>query len=335
MNFIPITLAKRDTKTVYKIINSLLSTNNEKLLPENTNKLKLANEFSKYFEQKVNNIIKNITDLSFKTKTNQPNISGTIDCPSHITPLTHFNPIDAAYLQELISRTKLKFSSVDNIPAELLNTVLDVAFDDILEIINTSFYQGIFPDCLKVGHITPIIKDPKGDINSYSNYRPIFSLPILSKLIEKAALDQLINHIHSNHLCFKYQSGFKKNHSCETALLKIYQDLINVLEPNQYIVMLFLDFSSAFDTVNHQHLINKLKEQFYVQDNALHWFKDFLTNRRFCTKIEDTFSDWNYVNHGVPQGSVLGPAVFSLYTQEIGNIASAFLKNRLRNCKNS
>ena len=127
-----------------------------------------------------------------------------------------------------------------------------------------------------------------------------------------------------NNLGFIYQSGFKKGHSCETALLKIHQDLINVLEPNQYAIMLFLDFSSAFDTVNHKHLLHKLQNEFYIEGYALQWFEDFLTNRKFCTKVDDTLSDWYYMNCGVPQGSVLGPAVFSLYTQKISKIIDLY-----------
>ena len=142
--------------------------------------------------------------------------------------------------------------------------------------VNQSLYTGIFPSCLKQSHITPIIKDSKGDPESLLNYRPVIDLSFLSKILEKTVLRQLIPHLETNSLLHPHQSAYKKNHSCETALLKIYEDLLKMSKPKSFVFILFLDFTAAFDTVNHSILFNKLQHQFLIKETALNWFKSFL-----------------------------------------------------------
>ena len=254
--------ARNDSKSTFKIINSLLSRQKKKILPDYTNKLQLANGFAKFFQEKVLHIIKDIP----RNPQRKAKINGILHTDEvnniAIKPLVSFNAITPTYLQQLIQNTKMKYSSVDDIPAELLSQTMKAAASSILEIINMSLCNGTFPNHLKTSHITAIVKDPKGNTNSFTNYRPVSSLPIISKFIGKCILEQVICHIENNNLGFVYQSGFKKNHSCETALLKIYEDATCMLKPKNYILVLFLDFSAAFDTVDHGKLLTKLEKQF-------------------------------------------------------------------------
>ena len=116
---------------------------------------------------------------------------------------------------------------------------------------------------------------------------------------------QLNNHLHENNLTFLHQSAYRSHHSCETALLKIQEDMLCMLEPKSCVIVLFLDFSAAFDTVDHCILLNKLKNQFFVEGLALKWFESFLTNRSCYVSLGDGNSTVRSVKYGVSQGSVL------------------------------
>ena len=189
------------------------------------------------------------------------------------------------FLKEFISSTIDKYSSVDDIPNNMLKQTISVLFKYILEIINASFSSGVFPQFLKLSHITPIIND-KRDVNSLSNYRLISNLSFMSKLIDKCVFLQLQEHLYVNYLLFEYQSAYKHFHSCETALLKIYNDILFMLKPNSYVGMLFLDFSSAFDIVDHQILLKKLNITMVLKGQFYNGSKFYLSDRQFQVKVK-------------------------------------------------
>ena len=153
-----------------------------------------------------------------------------------------------------------------------------------------------------------------------ANYRPINSISFLSKIIEKCVEVQLIQHLKKNNMILDRQSAYKKNHSCETALIKICDDILIDLNSDSSVMMAFLDLSAAFDTVDHSILLNKLQHQYAIDGTVIHWFASYLQERKFHVKIDDNFSNGRVLKCGVPQGSVLGPLLFALYTQEIHKI---------------
>ena len=310
--------AKNNSKAVYQIINHLLHKDQPRVLPEANDDLVLADSFAKFYQEKISNIVSKME----QTDSTRPKLL-EIKSGNCNAIFSDFEPISKEFLTSLFKKTNNKFSSIDNIPSSLMNDINNVCGDKILSIINHSLSSGVFPEYLKISHATPIVKDHKGDVNCLSNYRLVSSLSFLSKFEEKCVLNQLQDHLLKNELNFSLQSAFKRNHSCETALLKIYNDLIKMSGSDQCILMLFLDFSSAFDTVCHRVLLKKLEHKFKIGGNVLSWFNSYLSNRKFRVKVGNSLSSYMNMDYGVPQGSVLGPALFSLYTQEIHEITDS------------
>ena len=133
------------------------------------------------------------------------------------------------------------------------------------------------------------------------------NLTLISKIIEKAVAEQLTDHVKTYHLDVMYQSAFKVLHSTETALLKVQNDILRAVDDNKSVILLLLDLSSAFDTVDHLILLSRLSHRFGVKGNALALFDSHLKSRKQFVQIEDCQSSQCCLAHGVPQGSVLGP----------------------------
>ena len=157
-----------------------------------------------------------------------------------------------------------------------------------------------------------------------SNYRPISLLPIFSKIFEKPMYSRLLDFIKKHNNLSPNQFGFQKSKSTELAVNSIVNNIINSFEVKESAYCIFLDFAKAFDTVNHEILINKL-EYYGIRGSPLKWFKSYLSGRQQFTEIDDTLSDIGYIKCGVPQGSILGPLLFLIYTNDIVN-SSTILK---------
>ena len=202
--------AKNNPKETYRIINHLLFKKNTRILPKTTNNIVLANEFAEFFKQKVNNIREEIINKQnrYSITYQASRISSTY---TNIEPLSNFNEITLEMLEETIKSTKTKYSANDDIPRELLDALIKALLPIILDIVNQSICEGIFPDYLKSSIIIPIPKDPKSDTDSLASFRPIANLSFLSNPIEKTALSQLMYHLERNNLLSNRQSAYKKN----------------------------------------------------------------------------------------------------------------------------
>ena len=193
-----------------------------------------------------------------------------------------------------------------------------------LNIINYSLKEGSFPNCFKTAYVTPLLKKPNLDRNLLKNYRPVSNLSFLSKLIEKVVAKQLNNYIDSEGLSNVNQSAYRRLHSTETALLKIQNDIAALLDSGKAVALTLLDLSAAFDTIDHDILFNSLRDWFGVDGTVLRWIRSYLSNRKQKVKLGNSFSDVFSLPYGVPQGSVLGPLLFTLYTTPLSNIISNF-----------
>ena len=213
----------------------------------------------------------------------------------------------------------IKTSFDDPLPASVYKPSLDTVLPYILELVNTSLSTGDMSG-LKESTITPLLKKLGLDLNKHTNFRPLFNLQFLSKLIEKVVLKRLTEHMSLNNLHCPNQFGYKKHHSTETLLLEIVDETLIGFDKNTATVMVLLDMSAAFDTVDLQKLLKILEHKIGLKGTVLTWFKSFLLERKQKVKIGGIVSEVLLTLYGVPQGSVLGPVLFNIYVSSLSNV---------------
>ena len=177
----------------------------------------------------------------------------------------------------------------------------------------------ICPDKFKIARVIPIYK--KGYHSDLGNYRPISLLSIFSKLLEKLMYKRLLKFLEKYSILTSNQFGFRAKHSTIHAILSIINEIQNAIEDGLFSCGIFLDLSKAFDTVNHNILVHKLK-YIGVRGIANNWFVSYLSNRKQFVSIGSQNSDYQSINCGVPQGSVLDPLLFLVYINDIGNCST-------------
>jgi len=181
-----------------------------------------------------------------------------LSLPTHHACLDKFDPVSCSLVTTLVSRLPNKSSSCDPLPCRFLKSCIDILAPFLTNLFNRSLSFGVFPALWKHATVFPILKKGKSNSQDASSYRPISNLPLLSKLLERIVSVQIRSYLKSNQLLPPLQSAYRPNHSTETSLLKLSSDVLHLLDNGKMCLLSFLDMSSAFDTVDHQTLLQKL-----------------------------------------------------------------------------
>ena len=308
-----ITEAASDHKQLYNVVNALLI-KPEGSLPDGGSLEQLANRFSVFFQEKVMLIQDNLilkADPNYVPPDDSP---GTVD-----NKLRIFLPATEDEVRRLINKSPSKSCALDPVPTWFMKEYLDCLLPSITNIVNLSMSTGIVPTKMKTALVTPLLKKPSLDKDVMKNFRPVSNLSFISKLTERVVLNKLVDHVSRNNLQEKFQSAYKPNHSTETALMRIQNDILMTLDNKRGVLLFLLDLTAAFDTVDHT-LLWAFMRSAGVIGVAHKWFESYLTSRTQTVCLGQTQSDPSELLQGVPQGSVLGPVLFTLYTGPIGQI---------------
>jgi len=200
-----------------------------------------------------------------------------------------------------------KTSRNDFIPTRLLKCCANVFSDIVARLANLSFSQGCFPSCFKAAIVTPLLKKQGLDASSPNNYRPISNLNNISKILERLFINRFQPHVVSSPNFNKLQSAYRKNHSTETALLATLDHVYRTVDDSAVTLLVALDLSAAFDSIDHSKLLDRLRTSFGVGGAVLKWLQSYLVARTQSVVVGDCCSDVTLLSCGVPQGSVLGP----------------------------
>ena len=307
-----------DIKGTWRILNSITGRNKTKCKLSDsftidgqrvTNPKSIANSFCRYFTGVGEQLAANIAppdktfDKYLTTEHHDQNI--------------FLSPTDPVEVDRIITSLKSKRSAGhDGMSTHFLKLIKNNLLIPMTAIINKSIETGIFPEVLKLAKVVPIYKAKNKE--DLANHRPISLLPSMSKVFEKVIHKRLYFFMNSQNILYDSQYGFRPGHSTIHAVTELVNNVLLAQDKNHSTAGVFLDLSKAFDTINHKVLLYKLSH-YGVRGVALEWFRSYLTDRKQFVTYNGTESEHAFTTCGFPQGSILGPLLFLIYTNDLPN----------------
>uniref|UniRef100_A0A670HMU9 Reverse transcriptase domain-containing protein n=1 Tax=Podarcis muralis TaxID=64176 RepID=A0A670HMU9_PODMU len=277
-----------------------------------------CNDYAKFFADKIAQIWEEVDS----TVGAEPGRESARVLSSQVV-WDQFQPVTSEDVDRLLGRVKPTTCLLDPCPSWLIKASREGLGDGLRGVVNASLREGAFPDPLKEAVIKPLLKKPSLDAATMANYRPVSNLPFLGKVIERVVAEQLQARLEEADHLDPFQSGFRPHHGTETALVALVDDLRRARDKGESCFLVLLDLSAAFDTIDHNILLDRL-EGLGAGGTVIQWFRSFLLGRVQKVVVGDECSDPWALTCGVPQGSVLSPMLFNIYMQPLGEIIRRF-----------
>ena len=304
-----------DQRALFKLVSTVMDKRkNAGTLPQFQKPEVLANKFNSFYSNKVLKIRNNIKPSRLECEFRK-NFNGVF--------MESLEPTTVDELRKVVADMGIKTSGQDPLPGTIFKDIIEDLLPYLCDLVNKSLKTGSV-DGVKDCVIIPLLKKSGIDPETLNNYRPVTNEVFVSKLVETVVSIRLSGHMPLNNLHSKYQHAYKKFHGTETLLLKVVNDILIGFDANNATILLLIDLSAAFDTVDIDKLLDILEKDIGLKDTALLWFKSFLTGRTQCVKVENILSDTIPVLFGVPQGSVLGPILFNIYISSLSLLIKNF-----------
>lgn len=306
-----------DKRKLWCCMNSLLGVVNMSSLPTYNSASEMASEFNKFFLDKISTIRETIDSNNFN---NEYSVVYQNYIPVVVPGVfSEFHSLSEHEFRICFESVNKTCCALDPINIRNISFAYNSIFPLLRNIVNKCLTEGIFPSSEKRAVVKPLLKKVGLDEEVLNNYRPVSNPSFLSKIIEKAMLMQLLPFFQTINVIPKFQSAYRESHSTETALCKIYNDLVENVCLGSTSLLVLLDLSAAFDTIDHQILLTDLSDM-GVSGIALKLLKSYFTLRSQSVLVEGTQSQFCNLDYGVPQGSILGPILFIVYVHSLSQI---------------